>query len=177
MPLIRRAECCGALTWGGGRWCRPWWWGRTPGRTCWWRAACWGCWSLRCSQHRAGYWAKAKGVYAQVLSMSRLDLQTLGSRGQPLLTGDCPPRVGTNLLFARTRGAEELGTGRDGLPRCLLSLGLRGAGVLWCLICSRALTLSLAVSGAGPAHTQQSALGTAATKLGSSTDTFLCRAC
>ena len=33
---------------------------------------------------------------------------TLGSRGQPLLTGDCPPRVGTNLLFARTRGAEEL---------------------------------------------------------------------
>ena len=82
---------------------------------------------------------------------------TLGSRGQPLLTGDCPPRVGTNLLFARTRGAEELGTGRDGLPRCLLSLGLCGAGVLWCLICSRALTLSLAVSGAGPAHTQQSA--------------------
>ena len=71
--------CCGVLTWGGGRWCRPWWWGRTPGRTCWWRAASWGCWSLHCSQHSAGYWAKAKGVYAQVLSMSRLDLQTLAT--------------------------------------------------------------------------------------------------
>ena len=130
--------CCGVLTWGGGRWCRPWWWGRTPGRTCWWRAASWGCWSLHCSQHSAGYWAKAKGVYAQVLSMSRLDLQTLATARTAAADWGLSSRVGTNLLFARTRGPEEL---RTWGPGGMVHPGVCGAGVGWCLICSPALTL------------------------------------